>query len=205
MTFIEDGTGTGKRVKVNRYNHLVARSVAEPLLSFASHNGNSFGLGTPLTEISASNYPNNFRKVFWFQNNDPGNFFHVDSFFLNYVLSGSSNAAATMTATWHFNESVPEVSASQGAFVNLNLGKSNVALGDVYYWNGSGSDGFSGQTTTTPGLFKESTGVGRISVELGGAVSLDYGNSVTLSVDVSDDGYFALSVLGYYQGQENTV
>jgi hypothetical protein len=172
---IEDGSGTGRRVKVTLDNFLMTKSISEGYEAHQSHeNGKSFhvetGVSVPqtLTSTATGGYH------LYLRNDSTSEYLLIER------LLCSTNTAGTVVAVIK-NPTLGTISNHNTTTpANLNFSSGNVAQATCYTWNetGNGLGGItSGTTVATRGL-----AVGSSVFNLEGTYVLSTNNSIGIIV-----------------------
>lgn len=136
-----DGTGSGKKAKIDSSNKLQVRSVIEPEFTEAAANGEAFFLGTPLVNLTNAAES----AIFFCENNEDKDLIFENFFFVAEATTGGSpdmfrvswyknpTSISSPTATTPLNQNFGsskelDVTLQYGAQGSTVTGGTNVAL-----------------------------------------------------------------------------
>lgn len=186
-----DGTGTGRRAKVNTDNQLLTRAVSLPYNTFISDSkGLSFSMSTGMLTMTTT-----AGVVMYFKNTDSESF-HIQSIFINWN-GGSTNFNRPAYLSLYIGTYPPSANHSAGTVRNLNTSSGNTADMDFYIWD----EVSTGMTTATNGVYVSTTiasqGLQQIAVD--GALIVSQNTSVGIVCDAEEIGELCIHVTGYYE------
>jgi len=170
---IIDGTGSGKKAKVDNGNRLHTHSVSESIIEFAALNGESYNINTGTITLTTANES----AVLYFKNNgeNPINIASV-----GYLLGNSTGGAGDLLATVYLNPTTGTIvsgATDVDINVNKNFGSSKVLAVDAY-------KGAEGNTITNGGdaYYSLLNGAGKQYVISTGTVVIPKGSSIGVSI-----------------------
>jgi hypothetical protein len=125
---IIDGTGTGKKAKVDSQNRLHTHSVTEGLVEHASSNGNSYNINTGTITLTSANESG----LLYLKNNSDSDI-HIAS--IGYLMGNSTGGTGDINITVLRNPSLGTVVSDEvlvSINENKNVGSSKELTADIY-------------------------------------------------------------------------
>jgi hypothetical protein len=125
---IVDGTGSGKKVKVDAQNRLHTHSVTEGLVEHASANGNSYNINTGSLALTTANES----ALLYLKNNSDFDI-HIAS--IGYLMGNSTGGAGDINITVLKNPSLGTIVTDESDVAinqNKNVGSSKNLTANAY-------------------------------------------------------------------------
>lgn len=186
METILDGTGSGKRLKIDSNNRAVTQAIIkDEMTDVSERDGEAYIFASgDFTALTTTDTETGF---FYLLNDNPDKELHIKSI----------RTCGDVVQKWRLYKEVSGgtliSNAVAGSSNNINLTKSNTAQATVY----KGADG----DTVTGGTMLEHwiNGVGYSTEDLDGALVLGKGDSLTLTAEVPTAGDLCCRIVAYYE------
>jgi hypothetical protein len=185
MYFIEDGTGTGSKVKVNSDNRMLVSSVVQTDLFDASKERGGGYIFSSLGFISLTSTGTE-SGIFYLKNTDTDKILEIHDIRTCGTVAqqwkmyqGDTGGTLISTA----NDATPQ---------NMNLTSSNTASAICYY----GADSLTRSGGSLVSVHANNVGHGHDSFQ--GALILGTGDSITLTAEVASAGEVCVMVTAHY-------
>lgn len=192
MSFeIKDGTGTGKKAKVNSDNRLYTNAVTRSDSADASIRGDSYNINTGVINLTSANKS----AVFYFKNTGTKT---LDIGTLFYLIGNSTGGSGDMLISVLRNPTtgtiIDNAVTAEMAGINRNFSSANTLEADIY----KGAEGytFTNGTKVIESIFNQAPTRAAINV---GSIVLEKGNSIGIDItpatsNTSLDVEFAIAV-----------
>ena len=187
---IEDGTGSGFRLKIDAENRAAVFADTRSMIAhYAAHDQEAYIGAVPYSTISGAG-----GRMFYLKNTRPGNVLILSTIFTSWnggLITGTKCVYGTM----YSGDAAPTGRAVQSYLGNLHSGSGNVADADVYYWDGTGT----GMEITggSPGAFAIMS-KGFTPVDYDNSFLLAYNDSLSIHATPEETGVFAITLSAYF-------
>lgn len=190
---IRDGRGTGFLAGVSVQNRLITQAVTEPEQSHVSeHDGLAFTSSTGIVTLGAAD---TWHWVLYLKNTDPTRSLYISTIGSNWN-GGSTNFNRTLYMRSLFTAAAPSGNNTAITPGNSNFTSNNVALAEVYKWDGVGT----GMTTAvgiTGGEVIHDKGYSPLTFS--GSAIYGLNDFFGIQVKSSEIGDFSIAVGFYYK------
>ena len=195
---IQDGAGTGNRVRVSTSNRLWVDGIEEPLAAERSRAGLLYGCGTGSVTLAGSE---SLAPMLWLQNNDSNYNFAIVKLIFGWN-GGSTNHNRTVLSFIRYQMSVPSAarSAATPAIENISMSGATAAVTDsgavAWKWDGTGSSGMTGGSggyLQIPNRIAQGNTVANID----GQIILGQGDTMQMEVTPEETGLYNVAIVYY--------
>ena len=186
----------GKRALVSNNNQLHTLSETRIALhSYADRRAAYIFSMPPRTLPGTSEY-----MMMWFAPTDTARHAHVERVIYSWN-GGSTNHNRVMTVRLYIGTPAPSANAVAFSPGNMWIGDLTPAEGSYYQWNTVGN----GMTVASNGVFATGSmySQGQTPYVFDGGMVIPNGVSVGLTVQGEEEGDFAISVIGFFEGMHN--
>jgi len=189
---IQDGTGTGKRLKIDSNNRAQVRAQSELVIAVKSlDDGDAYQMYCPSLTLGGVAEHN----AFYFKNTSETRSFVINKYFLSWN-GGDTNHNRIAFVKQYINAGAPTANSTQFGAGNLNTGSGNVASMTVYYWDGVGTTGMTQTAGTQAGELQISQGVKVVDIQ--GSTVIAPQDSITISFTGEEVGKIGVTIEGYF-------
>jgi hypothetical protein len=166
---IIDGTGTGKKVRVDNANRLHTHSVNETLIEYASSQGDSYNINTGTINLTSATES----ALLYFKNNG-NNDIHIAS--VGYLIGNSTGGTGDLHTTVTKNPTTGTIiSGASNVGINTNKNAGSSRIMDIDAFKGAEGNTF---TDGTDFYYSLLSGSAKSYVIATGAIVLPKGSSI---------------------------
>lgn len=196
MTVIKNGAGDGHLVEVTSENKACVRADASARGVSRATAGFRFAVNTGDLALGAGfDGP-----VLYFENTDNDRDFYIESIVVNWN-GGDTNHDRALRMQIVKNEGEPTGANTTLTPGNTNFGSPRAANATAHKWDGTGTAGMTGGAAGIT-VATHYNAQGRTEIQLGGAVIVPRGTSVSLEFMPEEAGQGVGAIFGHYETSE---